>query len=232
MNSVITIEGFDESRINECGTMFLGNDRKRGEMLQQAKNVGIYDLLNVPIVMLMVCTVFFEKKSLPKTRTEIVGTIFRLAMDRSTLKTFGTRSEEVRELDNLLYILGEISWSCLQKDVQQLLIFKVSIQFALLSSLKEYLKYFQRDFFGNSFDFFMKQDDVEEQSPDILKLGLLFEAGVDVATLGTAVTYLCFQHKLLQEYSGSYYITKSLEKTTDIKVAIYGLFSASFNHAF
>ena len=64
----------------------------------------------------------------------------------------------------------------------------------------------------------MKQDDVEEQSPDILKLGLLFEAGVDVATLGTAVTYLCFQHKLLQEYSRSYYITKSLEKTTDIKV--------------
>ena len=90
----------------------------------------------------------------------------------------------MRELHNLLYILGEISWSCLQKDVQQLLIFNVSIQFALLSSLKEYLKYFQRDFFGNSFDFFMKQDDVEEQSPDILKLGLLFEAGVDVATLG------------------------------------------------
>ena len=162
MNSVITIEGFDESSINECGTMFLGNDLKRREMLEQAKNVGIYDLLNVPTVMLMVCTVFFEKKSLPKTRTEIVGTIFRLAMDRSTLKTFGKRSEEVRELDNLLYILGEISWSCLQKDVQQLLIFKESIQFALLSSLKEYLKYFQRDFFGNSFDFFMKQDDVEE----------------------------------------------------------------------
>ena len=118
MNSVITIEGFDESSINECGTMFLGNDQKRKEMLEQAKNVGIYDLLNVPIVMLMVCTVFFEKKSLPKTRTEIVGTIFRLVMDRSTLKTFGTRSEEVRELNNLLYILGEISWSCLQKDVQ------------------------------------------------------------------------------------------------------------------
>ena len=65
----------------------------------------------------------------------------------------------------------------------------------------------------------MKQDDVEEQSPDILKLGLLFEAGVDAATLGSAVTYLCFQHKLLQEYSGSYYITKSLEKTTDLKVS-------------
>ena len=55
--------------------MFLGNDRLRREMLQQAKNVGIYDLLNVPIVMLMVCTVFFENKSLPKTRTGIVGTI-------------------------------------------------------------------------------------------------------------------------------------------------------------
>ena len=129
MNGVITIEGFDDSSINECGSMFLGNDRKRGEMLQQAKNVGIYDLLNVPIVMLMACTVFFEKKSLPKTRTEIVGTIFRLAMDRSTLKTFGTRSEEVRELDNLLYILGEISWSCLQKNVQQLLILSGSSPF-------------------------------------------------------------------------------------------------------
>ena len=136
MNSVITIEGFDESSISECGTMFLGNVGKREEMLEQAKKTGIYDLLNVPIIMLMVCTVFFEKKSLPKTRTEIVGTIFSLAMDRSTLKTFGTRSAEVRDLDGLLYVLGEISLSSLQKDVQQLLIFKVSIQFALLYSLK------------------------------------------------------------------------------------------------
>ena len=142
MNSVITIEGFDESSINECGAMFLGNVKKREEMLEQAKIAGIYDLLNVPIIMLMVCTVFFEKKSLPKTRTEIVGTIFRLAMDRSTLKTFGTRSVEVRDLDSLLHILGEISWSCLQKDVQQLLIFKVSIQFGtsiFLERVREYL---------------------------------------------------------------------------------------------
>ena len=146
MNGVMTIEGFDESSINECGTMFLGNDRKRREMLEQAKNVGIYDLLNVPIVMLMVCTVFFEKKSLPKTRTENVGTIFRLAMDKSTLKTFGTRSAEVRDLDSLLHILGEISWSCLQKDIQQLLIFKVIIQFALLPPRRNISNIFKETF--------------------------------------------------------------------------------------
>ena len=120
----IIIEGFSEESIRECSTKYLQSEAKSTEMLMQAKETGIDVLLHIPIILVMAVVVFVEKKSLPKTKTEIYKTIFRLAMDRTTLKTFGCKSAEISKLEDLLYTLGEFSWKALQEDVQQLLLKK------------------------------------------------------------------------------------------------------------
>ena len=68
----------------------------------------------------------------------------------------------------------------------------------------------------------LTQAELLRTSPDVLKLGLLFETGVDVASVRELPIYLCFQHKLLQEYSGSYYVNRRLEHSPDVKVTSGG----------
>ena len=126
MDGEITIEGFSRENVAKCSELFLGTKQKREEMMEQVEKSGIEDLLKVPIMLLMVCTLFLEKKKLPETKTEIVGTIFKLAMDRSTLKSFGKTSSDVDLFEESLMALGKLSWQALQKDVQQLLLNKVS----------------------------------------------------------------------------------------------------------
>ena len=74
----------------------------------------------------MTCVIFDEKQTLPKRKTEIIGTIIELMMDRSTLKD-GCKSSELDNLDSLLCALGKRSWEALQKDIGQLLLIQVII---------------------------------------------------------------------------------------------------------
>ena len=62
------------------------------------------------------------------------------------------------------------------------------------------------------------QEELEKKSPLLLKLGLLFEIGTDTASIGNIPTFLSFHHKIFQEYSGAYFVSKTLEKSQDIKV--------------
>ena len=48
--------------------------------LNKLEKLEIDNLLHVPIILLMVCTIFIESKELPKTKTDTVGKIFKLAM--------------------------------------------------------------------------------------------------------------------------------------------------------
>ena len=126
MDGEILIEGFSEESILECSTKYLGSKEKSQAMLKQAKQAGIYTLLHIPIILVVTVVVFTEEQSLPKTKTDIYKTIFRLVMDRTTLKTFGCRSEHIAKLAELLDTLGEFSWTALQNDVQQLLLKRVT----------------------------------------------------------------------------------------------------------
>ena len=51
-----------------------------------------------------------------------------------------------------------------------------------------------------------------------MKLGLLYETEMDVASVHERSTYVCFKHPLLQEYSGAYYIEKRLQEAPSVKV--------------
>ena len=127
MDGQIIIEGFSEESILECSSKYLGSKEKGVEMLKQAEEAGIHTLLHIPIILVMTVVVFIEEQSLPKTKTGIYDTIFRLTMDRTTLKTFGCKSKDIAKLADLLDALGEFSWNALQNDVQQLLLKRVRL---------------------------------------------------------------------------------------------------------
>ena len=125
MDGEIVIEGFSEENIQVCSENYLKSQEKCKQMLEQAKETGIYYLLHIPIILVMTVVVFIQEESLPKTKTGIYETIFRLAMDRTTLKTFGCKSTNISKISELLHALGELSWNALQNDVQQLLLKQV-----------------------------------------------------------------------------------------------------------
>ena len=52
----------------------------------------------------------------------------------------------------------------------------------------------------------------------LLKLGLLFETGIDTATTRKQPTYLSFHHKIFQEYSGAYFACQRITNSENIKV--------------
>ena len=128
MDGEVTIEGFSTENVKKCASFYLESEELSGQMLQQVKESGIDELLRVPIILLMACQLFYEKRHLPKTKTEVVGSIFELSMDRTTLKenNFGLKSTEIENLHSILFVLGKFSWKALKKNVQQLLLNKVS----------------------------------------------------------------------------------------------------------
>ena len=128
MDGEVIIEGFTEESIHKCSAQYLEIDQQSDMMLKQAADAGIHGLLKVPIVLLMVCVLFYENASLTETKTKIVQHIFELTVNRTILK-----QPELNEiLDDLLLSLGELSWKALQSDVQQLLLPKAIPQFFLI----------------------------------------------------------------------------------------------------
>ena len=76
------------------------------------------------------------------------------------------------------------------------------------------------------------QEELMAKDPDLLKLGLLYEVGVDAATVQEPETLLSFQHKSLQEFAGSKHLAKRLdnimEEGRDVKVDLDPLQTISF----
>ena len=58
------------------------------------------------------------------------------------------------------------------------------------------------------------KDELEKIDPDLLKLGLLYEVGMDAATVQEPETLLSFQHKSLQEFACSKHLAKRLNNMT------------------
>ena len=109
MDGEIIIVGFSKEKIKECSTKYLRSAEKSQQMLKQAKEAGIHELLHIPIILIMTLVVFLEENSLPKSKTGLYKTIFRLIMDRTTLKTLSSTSANIPNLEDLLYSLGKLS---------------------------------------------------------------------------------------------------------------------------
>ncbi len=92
------------------------------EFKTQAENSGITDLLSIPIAIVLSCSLYNENKSLPK-RTELVEKIIFKTIEKA-LKKSGVELPK-DQIDNLLSMLGKLSWEALLKPSKQLLIRKV-----------------------------------------------------------------------------------------------------------
>ena len=96
-------------------------DREKAESLMKAaERSRIFDLLRIPIIALMLCILYKERKQLPRTQTEIIKEIIQMYIKRAKEKGVDLPDEE-----EMLYVLGELSWEALQRDTHQLLFKKV-----------------------------------------------------------------------------------------------------------
>ena len=138
MDGEVRIEGFNEESKKRFCTEYFESEEESLNLLEQAKeklgtkrhfwdeNPDRYnELLSTPIVLLMICVLYEENRSLPDTRTKIYETVRELAMDRTTWKTFGCKSSQVKDITRKTYVLGKFAWEALKRDIQQLLLNKV-----------------------------------------------------------------------------------------------------------
>ena len=132
MASEVQIRGFSEENIKKCCSKYLGSDEEADKFLEEAKTkAGLYELLNVPIILLITSVLYNEnkEKTLPGPKTELYENLYEFIMDRSALKpnNFGCYSSKVPHLQDMLQAMGRFAWEALQNDVRQLLINKVKI---------------------------------------------------------------------------------------------------------
>ena len=135
MDGEVKIQGFSDENIRKCSELYLGRKENAEAMLEQVKEkstkirgkwTGLYELLRTPITLLMVCVIYNQEESLPETRAQIYELIYNLSMDRTTLKTFKKKSKDIPNIEELLFLLGELAWKALQDDFRQLLLEKVN----------------------------------------------------------------------------------------------------------
>ena len=139
MAGEVEIRGFSKENIKKCCSRYLGSE-EAVTFLEQAKTkASLYELLNVPIILLMTSVLYNEdekkslseddKKGLPERKTELYENLYEFLMDRSTLKSnnYGCYSSEISNLQDMLQTLGKFAWEALQRDVKQLLINKVKV---------------------------------------------------------------------------------------------------------
>ena len=137
MDGEIIIERFSDENIRKCCSLLLGSEKDCEQFLKgvrykttgEAVEQGLYELLKIPIMLLMLCVLYNENKhkSLPERRTQIYEELYELVMSRTTLKpnNFNCESSEVENIHSMLLTLGKFAWRALQDDVKQLLINKV-----------------------------------------------------------------------------------------------------------
>ena len=145
MLSEVVIEGFSTENIKNCCLMYLNTEEECEQFFEEVKKhstkslkgeyKGLYELLKVPIMLLILCVMYKESedKSLPQRRTQTYEEFYELVMDRTTLKphNFGCESRKVPNIKSRLQILGQFAWEALKSNKQPLLLNDVS--FILLS---------------------------------------------------------------------------------------------------
>ena len=138
MDGEVVIKGFNQENIEECCSKYLR--KKAGQFLNEARQIpDLYELLKVPIILLMTSVLFNEgeSKTLPKRKTKLYEDIYEFVINRTTLKphNFGCYSSEVPNIRSMLQALGKYAWNALQRDVRQLLIEKASLNFNSIDKL-------------------------------------------------------------------------------------------------
>ena len=121
----IEIIGLSPSSIYQYAAKYLENEEMADRLIMEASSLMIKDLLQIPIILLMVCVLYFKEQKLPKSHTAIIDRIVEMILDRSALKHFGRKWRKIPGLETKLYQLGELAWKTLKSKTRQLLLLKV-----------------------------------------------------------------------------------------------------------
>ena len=139
MDAEAEIHGFDATNRDKYMEKVLGKE-KTSELLTQLKECDIPqdrkskyagDILSIPIILSMVCTLFVCNSTMPKTLTGIMQAIVDRCMDREAIrrkgqKKFNTLSSIVG-LERTRIKLGKLAWHGLNKPGKKLLFNKVNL---------------------------------------------------------------------------------------------------------
>ena len=88
-------------------------------MLNKSLDNGTYSLLKTPVILLMICVLYFENKTLPENQTDLVWDIIQMYAERAKAK-----GGEMFNWMDIVLKLGKLSWTALQRETRQLLIRK------------------------------------------------------------------------------------------------------------
>ena len=121
MDGEMQITGFSDEAVKECSTKYLENEQRSEDFQHKCRQSGIRELLHIPIVLLMLCVLYHANEMLPKRKTEIVFGIIKMYIKRAK-----KRFPRIKDVEDIMYKLGELSWKALQRTTKQLLISKVS----------------------------------------------------------------------------------------------------------
>ncbi len=111
MNKVILARGFDQQHIEQCAKNFFTSAGKEKEVSTFLKN-DVLELLRVPIILVMTYLLHQEhtEQSLPTSRTEVIGEIIDLILDRKK-----SRMLTDDEKENIKIQVGKKAWAAAQK---------------------------------------------------------------------------------------------------------------------
>ena len=121
----IEITGLSPSSVFQCAAKYLESEEMADRLIMEASSLMITDLLQIPIILLMVYVLYFKEQKLPKSHTAVIDRIVEMILDRSALKHFGRKWRQIPGLEAKLYQLGELAWETLKSKTRQLLLLKV-----------------------------------------------------------------------------------------------------------
>ena len=111
VNHQVQLKGFSDREIRSIAKAYLRTDEKAEKLLDDMTKAGLYDLLKVPMILLMTLQLQGKLQSVPKGKTEIISKIMQMCMDRATMRHIGKKSGEIANLEQMLCCLGELFWS-------------------------------------------------------------------------------------------------------------------------
>ena len=129
MNFQLQLDGFRDDEIKKCTEDYLENAEETQKFIKSLKDTGLKDLKKIPAFLLMLLQLHGKQESLPKKKTEVIWNIMKMCINRSVQRHFHKTVDEIENLNDMLYRLGELSWNTLRKYVSNLVLNKVDLLF-------------------------------------------------------------------------------------------------------
>ena len=140
MDAEAEIHGFDAENIKKYLTKSLGSNEKCDELWNEVMERGLikendlgeleYNIVDIPLFLHMVCSLFSSNQTLPETRTKIIEAIVHQYIIREGIRQKGKRADI--NVAQCLIELGKLAWQGLNEPRGPRLTFSKEVFFSVL----------------------------------------------------------------------------------------------------